>query len=337
MLSINGWINGLTATGILVFFFIFGIFMFIIYRKTRVKLLLYLGIVSFLLGLDYVTLLLDFITILVSGSNLVLPYGLSAKLVFIWFAPMGVINMYIFVELIVPKLKSIIITLYAILGVFSEISCIFGDFTIIYPAVQGESLIEPNLIVGSPYFIITIIFILSIIFFGGVGFIYKAITSKNTLRKKYVFLAICTFMFSFFFPLDGLTPPGILSIIFRGGIILGAIFWYLGLRKEPEKPKVTPTEKDIKIKDSIFRFTERPAHITEEEITFHKEKKICLVCKVKAQKITYICPKCEAMYCINCANALTNLENACWVCNTPFDDSKPSKPYDQIEITEKKA
>ena len=30
--------------------------------------------------------------------------------------------------------------------------------------------------------------------------------------------------------------------------------------------------------------------------------------------------------------ALTNLENACWVCNAPFDESKPSKPYKKVEV-----
>ena len=47
------------------------------------------------------------------------------------------------------------------------------------------------------------------------------------------------------------------------------------------------------------------------------------------------------MHYIKCAYALTNLENACWVCNNPFDDSKPSKPFEKaeeeidIEISEK--
>ena len=29
------------------------------------------------------------------------------------------------------------------------------------------------------------------------------------------------------------------------------------------------------------------------------------------------------------------LENACWFCNTPFDQSKPSKPFDKDEPEEK--
>lgn len=30
-------------------------------------------------------------------------------------------------------------------------------------------------------------------------------------------------------------------------------------------------------------------------------------------------------------NSETKLENMCWVCNTPIDESKPSKPYKNAE------
>ena len=37
------------------------------------------------------------------------------------------------------------------------------------------------------------------------------------------------------------------------------------------------------------------------------------------------------MYCENCAQALTDLENICWSCNAPIDPSKPIKPYEKEE------
>ena len=45
----------------------------------------------------------------------------------------------------------------------------------------------------------------------------------------------------------------------------------------------------------------------------------------------YTCPACDALYCIKCSDSLSNLENACWVCNTPFDESKPTKPFKEIK------
>jgi hypothetical protein len=81
-----------------------------------------------------------------------------------------------------------------------------------------------------------------------------------------------------------------------------------------------------KLQDFMKHITQiKPKKLTEEEITFYREQKICLVCKGKTSRLTYICPTCEALYCVNCSTALSNLENACWVCDTPFDESKPVK------------
>ncbi|UCD00707.1 MAG: tetratricopeptide repeat protein [Promethearchaeota archaeon] len=65
----------------------------------------------------------------------------------------------------------------------------------------------------------------------------------------------------------------------------------------------------------------------EEKVTVHKEKKSCLVCKGEVERFNiYICPKCNSIYCNNCAQTLTTLENACWVCNAPIDSLKPIIP-----------
>jgi len=84
-----------------------------------------------------------------------------------------------------------------------------------------------------------------------------------------------------------------------------------------------------------YRYTKKlkaPQKITEEEITYFKEKKICLVCKGNIEGFNnYICPKCEVLYCENCARTLIDLENTCWVCESPLDKSKPSKPFKRKE------
>ena len=74
--------------------------------------------------------------------------------------------------------------------------------------------------------------------------------------------------------------------------------------------------------------------VTEDQITVHKERKICIVCKGEISGFMFSCT-CNAIYCENCARALTDLENICWVCNTPLDMSKPIKPYIKEEIGEK--
>ncbi len=40
----------------------------------------------------------------------------------------------------------------------------------------------------------------------------------------------------------------------------------------------------------------------------------------------FVCSECGVLYCLKCAKALNTLENLCWVCDTPFDKTKPFKP-----------
>jgi hypothetical protein len=75
--------------------------------------------------------------------------------------------------------------------------------------------------------------------------------------------------------------------------------------------------------------------IADDDFTIHKERKVCLVCRGEIKGYMYAC-ECNANYCEICAQALTNLENVCWACNAPLDNSKPIKIYgseeDKIEL-----
>lgn len=84
--------------------------------------------------------------------------------------------------------------------------------------------------------------------------------------------------------------------------------------------KFKAQRKGVDLNLSMFS---RPQKLTEEEVTVSKEKKICLVCKNKVFRLNYICPECYALYCVKCSDVLSDLENACWVCETPFDETKP--------------
>ncbi len=74
--------------------------------------------------------------------------------------------------------------------------------------------------------------------------------------------------------------------------------------------------------------------VKEKQITVHKERKICIVCKGDILGFMYAC-KCDALYCEKCARALTEIENVCWVCNNPIDITKPIKPYKEKEVGKK--
>ncbi|MFX1597338.1 MAG: hypothetical protein ACFFBK_14875 [Promethearchaeota archaeon] len=79
-----------------------------------------------------------------------------------------------------------------------------------------------------------------------------------------------------------------------------------------------------KIHDTIRKFV-RPPKFSVEEVNYHRDKGLCLVCKNKISGLTYVCPNCNVWYCIKCSEALIRIENTCWVCQTPLDRSKSVK------------
>ncbi len=77
----------------------------------------------------------------------------------------------------------------------------------------------------------------------------------------------------------------------------------------------------------------------EEEVSVFRDKKVCLVCKGEPSGFNvFICPECDSIYCDKCARALSDLENICWVCESPLDKSKPvqkeEEELEEIEIEE---
>ncbi|MFX1503261.1 MAG: hypothetical protein ACFFDH_20030, partial [Promethearchaeota archaeon] len=82
--------------------------------------------------------------------------------------------------------------------------------------------------------------------------------------------------------------------------------------------------KKEELQDTLKIFT-KPLKFSVEDVKYSREKGYCLVCRNKISGLTYVCPKCEAWYCLHCLEALTKLENACWGCDTPFTKFRSMK------------
>ena len=210
-----------------------------------------------------------------------------------------------------------------------SISCSWGvttanSFNFIYPINPGDDLIDDSLYIGSLFSYLFFAHISVTIIFDGFGCLIKGLKSEGVIRKKLFFLSSGFLLFLSVGTFDQLHLPGIFLIFVRVPLILSFWLWYVGLREISSETKAKP-KKEIKVEEGLFRLIQKPANITEEEISISKEKKICLVCKGKAIGVTFICTECEAFYCVNCAQAISNLENLCWVCSTPIDATKPVK------------
>jgi len=339
ILSQLGWIDAISITCFFLFNVIFGLYLVYKSRKTNAKLLLIVGLAIISIGFGKLHSVSDFIVILVTGRNLEVSIYLR---ILIHYTPpvfYGFFSIYIGIEILLKKNKKYAVLIVLIILTLLQIGFYIdpiNQIDIIVPTPSGISLVEINLAFGSFVFILAIILGLLALGFSGFGLLFKSFQVEGLLKKKYLFLAIGVFLCIISLFLETITTVLLLNIIFEIGQVISAFLWYLGLREEAVKIR-EKTKKDVSIEEGLFRLSKRPDNITEEEVTFHREKKICLVCKSRVEKFNYICPICDVLYCMNCAQALTNLENVCWVCDSPIDDSKPVKvsPKSEDIIEEK--
>ncbi|MHA2397288.1 MAG: hypothetical protein ACXADU_00165 [Promethearchaeota archaeon] len=327
LLSAGGWTDGLTASFSFIFASILGVSIIYQARKINAKLLLYMGFNILLVSFFWFGIFLDFVVVISSGSNIIIPNEWMAVLRLIWSPLAFLVSLYIAAELFYPDKKLFLIAPFLVLGIAYVIVVFINPLNNINVTIPGGGLIDVEFIEFSIGFILNYTFLLSAVIFCGFGYLFKGIRSKDIIRRKFLLLSTGYFLF-LVFPFMAIFVGDIYTYLIRIGMVIGLLFFYLGLKEAPiEKPREKEIKKEVQVRESLFRLYERPDYITEEEVSFHKEKKICLVCKGSVSRLNYICPKCSALYCDKCADQLSDLENMCWVCDEPFNDTKPARPY----------
>lgn len=345
MLSLTGWLDGMSALGYTIFGCTFGLLIIYKSRKLNAPLLTYMGLTIFFAGLLILGPCTDFLTIILTGNNIDNTYALIGILSGIAAPPATIFGIYVGAELLTPNKKWYIVSIYSILGIIFLLFLFidpWGSFSFTYPNNPGEDIIDTQIVYGSPLFLISITFLFSLLIFNGLGYLLKSIQSTGMIRKKFFFLSIGYLLYVTCFILETYISPGIALVFIRICLILSFWLWYFGLKEETvsEREEIKfARKKRLKLRniDARIVFIEslsksRPMEISSEEISFYREQKMCLICRGKLGRFNvYTCPKCDVLYCKKCVEALINLENACWVCNAAFDDSKPSKPFERAE------
>jgi hypothetical protein len=233
-LDINGWIDGITASGVVIFGILFGLFFIYRSRKTKAKLLLYLGLANMFAGLTFLGVFLDFVLVLFIQQNMP-NNGIVAILSYVWFAPAIITAMYIGAELISPKMKIYIVLIILIISIIFEIVVLsnpLGSFNFVPPppTVPSINLIDYNVNLNSFGGYLMGGLLIAVIIFLGIGFLYKGIQSSGVIRKNFLYLSAGSLCFCIFGLLEGLTAPGFLVIIVRIGYLSSFWFMYLGLK-----------------------------------------------------------------------------------------------------------
>ncbi len=233
-LDLNGWIDGITASGVVIFGIIFGLFFIYRSKKTNAKLLAYLGLANMLAGLMFLGVFVDFLYVFFTNENIVNTRGIVALLSYIWFAPVIITAMYIGAELLTPNKKKYIALISIIISIIFEI-LIFVDplgsfnFDPIPPTPPTENLIDYNVNLMTFAGILMGVMLLTVLVFLGIGFLYKGFQSSGVIRKNFLLLSVGSICFCIFGLLEGLTAPGIMVIIVRIGYLSSFWFMYFGL------------------------------------------------------------------------------------------------------------
>jgi hypothetical protein len=238
--EIIGWLNGISATGVLTVNLIIGIFSFIKSRKLKAKLLTVTSLTIFFIGLLWLGPTTDFLKILITGENIeaVWFYPVSDPVIYpilsyMWAAPGIFFGIYIGGELLMPKKKWYVLTAYLIISIVYEFFLFYdpiSSFEYTVPVPNGSDIIDTSGNYSYPTAFFLIFFILSILLFNFIGFLSKAIKSTGVLRKKFLSLAFGFLLFAIVVTFDALIPPGILLSLVRFGIIVSSILLYIGIR-----------------------------------------------------------------------------------------------------------
>ena len=233
MVDIIFWIDGLTASGVVIFGVIFGFFFMYKSRKSQANILLYLGLANLLAGLTFLGVFLDFLFVLFIHTNLNNSFGLVGILSYIWLPPAVITAIHIGEKLLIPKAKWYVVSIFIILGIIFEIIIFLmpsSSFKFIPPATLGGGLIDYNLNIFSFAGLLMAVFLLTVIILLSIGFLIKAIQSSGVLRKKFFLISMGSLCFCVFGLLEGLVVPGFTIIIVRIGYLSSFWLMYYGLK-----------------------------------------------------------------------------------------------------------
>lgn len=250
--------------------------------------------------------------------------GINRDYILITF--IGICSAFIFLTFILEKY---ILNRKPKVFLLCAITSIFGVF--LRPIEIALLEIAPDVVEYIGYILWVVLAIVFILITIAYGKIIKSSKKGSDLWKRSIAFLVALYILIvtlvglgniFHDMVDKLPGLNLLSpIILIIGLFIMNYGFLRGKRKTAEEQSHPAMQQD-KFKGFIEAFT-RPKSISEEEITYFKEQKICLVCKGSVSRSMYICPECDALYCSKCAEALANFENACWACNAPFDPGKP--------------
>jgi len=242
VLSLIGWINGISVTFKVFFDFIVAIIFFYKYRKENVKILLYFAIAYLCGAIVFFTYFFDFMVILSTGTNTESSIFYNLAIVsYLIIGPFFLMLMFSGIDLLLKERRWYIMPFYLILMSIYEFFFIFINYStalhLKYPTSTGENLIFIQISINTPQFIIMLIFFISILVFNCFGFLLRSIKSEGIIKKKFQLLSIAFFLFFLAGIFEGLIESGIYSLFTRIIFESTAFLVYFALMPKKKRSK----------------------------------------------------------------------------------------------------
>lgn len=230
-IAFEGWLDGLTASGIVLSTAIFGLLSLYKSIKLKAKLLSIAGIFIFFVGFLWLGPTVDFLFKLIADKNIE-PRQVYVLLSYTSVAPALFFAMFLGGELLIPKYKWLLVGIFIVLGVIFEMFLWFSpNQSFDYIEVQVvDGLIDASFNRTHPTFLMIALFLISTLFFLGVGFTIKAKQATGLLRKKFIYLTIGFYIFPICGALDSILTIPIAIGFVRGAMMTFALWMYLGLK-----------------------------------------------------------------------------------------------------------
>jgi hypothetical protein len=219
MLSSEGWLHGIVSVSVVIIYYYFGLYFMNKSKKANAKLLFALGIMIIFTGSVYLRISSDFLTVVITGNNSNFPYFIHFILGWIWAPISGGTGLYIATELLIPKKKWYVLSIFTFLLTLLFVVFLVdpsGSVKIVYPINPGEELVENQIIAGSNASLLIYSLMVFTISFGGFGTLVKGIQSKGVIRKKFFSLSTAWFLTHIFIALEAFAKPG-LSTFYKFG------------------------------------------------------------------------------------------------------------------------
>jgi hypothetical protein len=230
MVSPTGWLDGLTASGIILSSVIFGLLSLYKAKKLHAKLLAIAALTMFFVGCLWLGPFVDFIMVLFFNTN-ISPIWYYSLFSYTNVAPALIFAMYLGGSLLFPKRKWIIVVIYVILGGIFEYFLWFQNaqsFSYTPPGI-GD-LINAEFVRTYITFYFVVLFLVSALIFLGIGFAIKAKQSTGQLRKKFLYLSLGFIIFVLCGALDSVVTLPVAIGVVRAVMMTFALWMYLGLK-----------------------------------------------------------------------------------------------------------